>query len=103
LLDAGVHRSNPQEPVHLYYPNGDLLTPLTRRRGLRIGNLTRQCFANVYLGGLNHLAKVLRAPYMCCATTSRFLTTTRQPSSGGVSAKALRGSWAALWVITGGD
>jgi len=67
LLDAVIGRSNPQKPVQLYYPDDGLLTPLTRRRGLRIGNLTRQCFASVYLDGLNYLAKqVLHAPYMRC-------------------------------------
>jgi retron-type reverse transcriptase len=65
LLDAVIDGSNPQEPVHLHYPGDDLLTPLTRRRGLPIGNLTSQFFANVYLDGLDHFAKeVLRAPYL---------------------------------------
>ena len=49
--------------VHLLYPGDDLLTPLERRRGLPIGNLTSQFFANVYLDGLDHFCKeVLRAP-----------------------------------------
>jgi len=65
LLDAIIDGSNPQEPVHLHYPGDDLLTPLTRRRGLPIGNLTSQFFANVCLDGLDHFAKeVLRAPYL---------------------------------------
>ena len=65
LLDAVIDGSNPQEPVHLYYPGDDLLTPLTRRRGLPIGNLTSQFFANVYLDSLDHFAKeVLHAPYL---------------------------------------
>jgi RNA-directed DNA polymerase len=65
LLDAVLDGSNPQEPVHLHYPGDDLLTPLTRRRGLPIGNLTSQFFANVYLDGLDHFVKeVLRAPYL---------------------------------------
>jgi hypothetical protein len=54
-----------QEPVDTHYPGDDLLTPLARRRGLPIGNLTSQFFANVYLDGLDHFAtEVLRAPYV---------------------------------------
>ena len=65
LLDAIVDGSNPQEPVNLHYPGDDLLTPLNRRRGLPIGNLTSQFFANVFLDGLDHYAtEVLRAPYL---------------------------------------
>jgi RNA-directed DNA polymerase len=45
LLDAVIDGSNPQEPAHLHYPGDDLLTPLNRRRGLPIGNLTGQFFA----------------------------------------------------------
>ena len=33
LIDAGIDGSNPQEPVYLYYPGGDLLTLFERRRG----------------------------------------------------------------------
>ena len=65
VLDRIVDASNPQEPVHLYYPGDDLLTPLARRRGLPIGNLTSQLFANVYLDRFDHFAtEVLRAPYL---------------------------------------
>jgi len=57
--------SNAQEPVLHYYPGDDLFTPHDRRRGLPLGNLTSQFFANVYLDGLDHFAKeVLRAPYL---------------------------------------
>ena len=63
LIDAVIDGSNPQEPVHLYYPGDDLFTPFERRRGLPIGNLTSQLFANVHLDGLDHYVKeVLRAP-----------------------------------------
>ena len=49
--------------MHLYYPGDDLFTPFERRRGLPIGNLTSQLFANVHLDGLDHFVKeVLRAP-----------------------------------------
>ncbi|MDP6709218.1 MAG: RNA-directed DNA polymerase, partial [Alphaproteobacteria bacterium] len=53
---------NPQEPVSLYFRGDDLFTPYLRRRGLPIGNLTSQLFANVYLDPLDHFVKeVLRA------------------------------------------
>ena len=62
LVDAIIDGSNPQEPVNRYYPGDDLFTPFERRRGLPIGNLTSQLFANVYLDGLDHFVKeVLRA------------------------------------------
>ena len=62
LGDQIIDASNPQEPVNRYYPGDDLFTPYTRRRGLPIGNLTSQFFANVYLDGLDHFCKeVLRA------------------------------------------
>ena len=65
VLDRIVDASNPQEPVHLYYPGDDLFTPYERRRGLPIGNLTSQLFANVYLDRFDHfVTEVLRAPYV---------------------------------------
>lgn len=65
LCDTIIDGSNPQEPVDLLFPGDDLLTPLSRRRGLPMGNLTSQFFANVYLDGFDHWVKeVLRAPYL---------------------------------------
>ena len=65
VLDRIIDGSNPQEPVHLYYPGDDLFTPFERRRGLPIGNLTSQLFANVYLDRFDHfVTEVLRAPYL---------------------------------------
>ena len=65
VLDRIVDASNRQEPVHLYYPGDNLFTPYERRRGLPIGNLTSQLFANVYLDRFDHFAsEVLRAPYL---------------------------------------
>ena len=62
LADRIIDGSNPQEPVYQLFPGDDLLTPLERRRGLPIGNLTSQFFANVYLDGFDHFCKeVLRA------------------------------------------
>jgi retron-type reverse transcriptase len=65
LMDAVVDGSNAQEPVHLYYTGDDLFAPYRRRRGLPIGNLTSQFYANLHLDGLDHFAtEVLRAPYL---------------------------------------
>ena len=65
VLDRIIDGSNPQEPVELYYPGDDLFTPFERRRGLPIGNLTSQLFANVYLDRFDHFATdVLGAPYL---------------------------------------
>jgi hypothetical protein len=65
LCDVVIDGSNPQEEVVLHFPGDDLLTPLQRARGLPLGNLTSQFFANVYLDGLDHFCKeILRAPYV---------------------------------------
>ena len=62
LADRIIDGSNKQEPVDLHFLGDDLLAPLQRRRGLPIGNLTSQFFANLYLDGLDHYCKeVLRA------------------------------------------
>jgi retron-type reverse transcriptase len=49
----------PVEPVTAphYYPGDDLLTPVERRRGIPIGSLTSQLFANLYLDPLDHFVK----------------------------------------------
>ena len=40
-----------------------MLTPIERKRGLPIGNLTSQFFANIYLNGLDHFIKeVIKTP-----------------------------------------
>jgi RNA-directed DNA polymerase len=60
-----VAGSNAQEPVEHCFPGDDLCTPFERRRGLPLGNLTSQFFANVYLDALDHWAtEVLRQPYL---------------------------------------
>ena len=62
LADRIIDGSNSQEAVNLYFPGDHLFTPFQRRRGLPIGNLTSQFFANLYLNGLDHFCKeVLRA------------------------------------------
>ncbi len=57
LIDTIIDSSNPQEPVIEYFPGDDLLSPLLRRRGLPIGNLTSQFFANVMLDNFDHFVK----------------------------------------------
>jgi RNA-directed DNA polymerase len=50
IIDNGNHVDIPLQ----HFPGDTLLTPLERSRGLPIGNLTSQFFANVYLNGLDH-------------------------------------------------
>jgi len=57
LIDCIIDNSNEQMPVHELFLGDDLLTVLQRRRGLPIGNLTSQFFANVYLNGFDHFVK----------------------------------------------
>jgi len=57
LIRTIIDSSNPQEPVHDYFEGDDLLTPYQRKRGLPIGNLTSQFFANIYLNGFDHFIK----------------------------------------------
>jgi len=54
LMDAVIDGSNEQEPVELHFPGDDLFAPMTRRRGLPVGNLPSQFFQNVYLDPLDH-------------------------------------------------
>jgi len=49
IIDA----SNPQEEVINYFPGDTLFAPCERRRGLPIGNLTSQLFANLMLHPLD--------------------------------------------------
>jgi retron-type reverse transcriptase len=57
LIDAIIDNSNEQEIVIDYFYGDDLLTSVTRRKGLPIGNLTSQFFANIYLNGFDHFVK----------------------------------------------
>lgn len=57
LIDTIVDGSNPQGGDIEYFPGDNLLTPLERRKGLPIGNLTSQFFANLYLSGFDHFVK----------------------------------------------
>ena len=58
LIKTILEHSNPRNRGIRYLPQDtDLFTPVERRRGLPIGNLTSQFFANVYLNGLDHFVK----------------------------------------------
>ncbi len=57
LIDTIIDGSNPQSNDMDYFPGDDLLTPIQRRRGLPIGNLTSQFFANLYLNRFDHFVK----------------------------------------------
>ncbi len=57
LIDTIIDNSNEQLPIVEYFMGDELLTPLQRRRGLPVGNLTSQFFANVYLNGFDHFVK----------------------------------------------
>jgi retron-type reverse transcriptase len=54
LIDLIIDHSNPQEPVETYFPGDSIFTPYLWRRGLPIGNLTSQFFANIYLNQFDH-------------------------------------------------
>lgn len=57
LISLILRTSNAQEPVPIWFSGDDLLTPVERRKGLPIGNLTSQFFANFYLNGMDHFIK----------------------------------------------
>jgi RNA-directed DNA polymerase len=54
LIDLIIDNSNPQPTLAQHFPGDELLTPLQRRKGLPLGNLSSQFFANLYLNGLDH-------------------------------------------------
>jgi retron-type reverse transcriptase len=57
LIETIIDAGNEQERVDHFFPGDDLFTLAERRRGLPIGNLTSQFFANVYLSGFDHFVK----------------------------------------------
>lgn len=57
LIDTVIDNSNEQEPVIEYFPGDILITPIERRKGLPIGNITSQFWANVYLNPFDHFVK----------------------------------------------
>lgn len=66
LCERIIDCAEPSETrTDVWFDGDDLLTPITRKRGLPLGNLTSQFFANVYLDVLDHYcSEVLRAPYV---------------------------------------
>ena len=54
LMDLIVDCSNEQPSDMQWFEGDDLFTPAEHRKGLPIGNLTSQWFANWYLSGLDH-------------------------------------------------
>lgn len=57
LIDTIIDNSNEQLATVEYFEGDDLLTPVQRRRGLPVGNLTSQFFANFYLNSFDHFIK----------------------------------------------
>ncbi len=57
LLDCIIDSSPQSTAEPQYFPGDDLLTPLDRRTGIPIGNLTSQFFANLYLDDFDQYVK----------------------------------------------
>jgi len=57
LCDLIIDNSNEQEEIIQCFQGDDMFTALFRKKGLPIGNLTSQFFANVYLNPLDHFIK----------------------------------------------
>jgi RNA-directed DNA polymerase len=57
LLDRIIDSSPRNATALQYFPGDNLLSPLDRRTGLPIGNLTSQFFANLYLDDFDHYIK----------------------------------------------
>jgi len=65
LCQLILDHSNPQPAADFYFPGDDLFTPFNRCKGLPIGNLTSQFWANVFLDSFDHFFKdQLGAPYI---------------------------------------
>jgi retron-type reverse transcriptase len=54
LIDTIIDNSNEQFAVNEHFNGDDSSTPHQRRRGLPVGNLTSQFFANVYMNNFDH-------------------------------------------------
>lgn len=57
LIDLIIDNSNEQEFVNNRFPGDDLFTNIEIRKGLPMGNLTSQFFANIYLNAFDHFVK----------------------------------------------
>ncbi|MCA9422394.1 MAG: group II intron reverse transcriptase domain-containing protein [Nitrospira sp.] len=66
LLDRIIDGAPTLAPEAFYFPGDDMFSPFERRRGIPIGNLTSQFFANLYLDDLDQYIKhVLKVrPYL---------------------------------------
>ncbi len=64
LLLEKIINSREDNKNQFYFPGDDLFTPMQRKRGIPIGNLTSQFFANLYLNDFDHYVKEqLRVKY----------------------------------------
>jgi retron-type reverse transcriptase len=54
LINLIIDNSNPQESVSDCFPGDEISNAIEREKGLPIGNLTSQFFANVYLNRFDH-------------------------------------------------
>jgi len=57
LIDTIIDYSNPQEAHNHWFAGDNLFSPIERRKGLPIGNLTSQFWGNVYLDRFDHFVK----------------------------------------------
>jgi len=57
LLDKIIDNSVNQIDIQLFFPGDDLFVNFERKKGLPIGNLTSQYFANYYLNSFDHFVK----------------------------------------------
>jgi retron-type reverse transcriptase len=57
LIDTVIESGNTGENPIDYFAGDDLFSPLERAKGLPIGNLTSQFFANYYLNGFDHFVR----------------------------------------------
>lgn len=57
LLEKIIDGSNEQVHCDWHFPGDDLLSPLNRRRGLPLGNLTSQMLGNFFLDRFDHFVK----------------------------------------------
>ncbi len=54
LTDLIIDSSNRQDDAFFHFPGDEPMTPWFRPKGIPIGNLTSQLFANLYLSDLDH-------------------------------------------------
>lgn len=87
LIDTIIDGSNEQEFVDDLFSGDNVFTPLQRRKGLPLGNLTSQFFANLFLNRFDHFIKeILRVRYyaryvddfLLAANSIAFLNEARQ-------------------------